>query len=169
MTYQELYNIALSAVLNVCNNFSDNNTIPSEFTGSYSTTQTTNRARLTIALTTPVPSVSRDTAQNEFSQWMTSHITNLGAEVEPRGLFNFYCALASFCAAKIRVVAGQVTTQMRMMYYSAGNPESYPAISGMDNIVYATDIQTCTSNINLIISSNTRSFAVAYSYVVSNT
>ena len=30
MTYQELYNIALSAVLNICNNFSDNNTIPSE-------------------------------------------------------------------------------------------------------------------------------------------
>lgn len=168
MTYQQLYDIALNSIKSTCLNISNYDSIPAEFKSGYSTKQTTKRAVLTITIVNPIGQVAPTTADSEFSAWIAQCGVNLSAEIDPRGLLNFYVALASFCSAKVRVLGGQQSDTKQMVYIPNGVPTTYTTIPNGDLLV-ATDMDTCTTTINSIISNNTKSYAIQYTFVMSNT
>lgn len=168
MTYQQLYDIALNSIKSTCLNISNYNAIPAEFKSGYSTKQTTNRAVLTITIVNPIGQVASTTADSEFSAWIAQCGINLSAQIDPRGLLNFYVALASFCSAKVRVLGGQQSNTKQMVYIPDGAPVIYTTIPTGDLLV-ASDISTCTGTINSIISNNTKSYPIQYTFVMSNT
>lgn len=169
MTYQELYNTALSTIKSVCLNVSNWGAVASQFKSGYSRVQSNARAHLTISIVNPVSQVSSSTVDSQFSSWMVNSCgVNLSATVEPRGLFNFYVALASFVTAKVCIVGGQETTTRQIMYNSGINPQGYTRMSG-ENVAVATDMATCSTTINQIICSNTRAYNVRYNFSISNT
>lgn len=169
MTYQELYNTALSTIKSVCLNVSNWGAVASQFKPGYSRVESNARAHLTISIVNPVSEVSSSTVDSQFSSWMVNSCgVNLSATVEPRGLFNFYVALASFVTAKVCIVGGQETTTRQIMYNSGINPQGYTRMSG-ENVAVATDMATCSTTINQIICSNTRAYNVQYNFSISNT
>lgn len=169
MIYQDLYNTALSSIKSACLNVSNWGAVASQFKSGYSRVQTNARAHLTISVANPVSQVSSSTVDSQFNSWMVGSCgVILSATVEPRGLFNFYVALASFVTAKVQIAGGQETTTRQIVYNSGNNPQGYTKMSG-ENIAVATDMATCSTTINQIICSNTRAYNVRYNFSISNT
>ena len=169
MIYQDLYDIALASIKSICLNVSNWESVVAQFKSGYSRQQTNARAVLTISIVNPVNQVATSTVDSEFNAWMVSSCgVVLSATVEPRGLFNFYVALASFVSAKVGVAGGQETTTQQIIYNASGTPQSYTKMAG-ENVAIATDMATCSTTINQIICSNTRAYNVQYDFVISNT
>ena len=169
MIYQDLYDIALASIKSICLNVSDWESVVAEFKSGYSRQQTNARAVLTISVANPVGQVATSTVDSEFNSWMVSSCgVVLSATVEPRGLFNFYVALASFVSGKVQIAGGQESTTRQIIYNPDGTPQSYTKMAG-ENVAIATDMATCSTTINQIICSNTRARNVRYNFVISNT
>lgn len=168
MTYQELYNSALSRIKSMCLNVSNYGGLNSAFKAGYTRNYTTGRATLTARISNPIGQVSSSTVDNEFRNWMTTcgitSYLNKTVEVDSRGLFNFYGALASFATAKIRTIAGTAVTTQQVVYVTGTNPTSITRLPTDGRLMYANDVSTYFNQINSIITNNTKAYVVKYSY-----
>lgn len=168
MIFQEVYDTALSKIKSVCVNVSNYSRLDSAFKSGYTYSQTEVSVRLNVSIINPISQVSTTTVDNEFRSWMqTCGVTNyLNDEVNASGLMNFYLALSSFCTARVKTAAGQMTSNKQVVYYNNGQPIAIQQIQNGENIMYATNTEIVASTIGTIISRNTKAYVVNYSYTM---
>lgn len=164
MTYNDLFEQALSAITSACTNVSNYGSISSHFKSGYSRNVTNAKATCRVSIINPVSSVSSSTVRSQLQ----SHLTNKGVALndtvnisDATGLINFYTALASFCSAKVCTAASSETTNRYVIYNSSGSPTDYTRIDPRD-VVRANDNITTSQTINQIISSNKKAYLVRY-------
>lgn len=168
MIYQELYDQALNTIKQLCMNVSNYNRLDAAFKASYSKNYTTGRATLVETISNPIEQVDPSIVETDYTNWMTScGITTYldqTVEIDSRGLFNFYGALASFSTAKIRTIAGNASTVQQVVYVTGTSPVSITQLPYMSRLMYAIDVSTYFTQINAIIINNTKSYVVKYTY-----
>lgn len=168
MIYQELYDQALSTIKSLCINVSNYSALDAAFKSGYSKRYTTGRATLTETISNPIGQVATSTVDSDFSSWMTTcgitSYLNQTVEVDSRGLFNFYGALASFSTAKIRTIAGNAVTTQQVVYVPGTTPTAITKLPYTSRLMYAVDVSTYFTQINAIIVNNTKSYVVKYTY-----
>lgn len=161
-TYQTLYNQALTSIKSVCLNVSNFASLPAQYKSGYSYVQTNARSNLKWTIKNPISQVSASTVEADFRALMETYgITNiLGNTVNPRGLFNFYSALANFCSSRICVCSSQLATGRYIVYVS----KTYSAINKLPegSVAYASDVNMICKDINSIIGSNAKSYFITY-------
>lgn len=162
-TYRTLYNQALSSIKSICMNVSNFGALPSHYKPGYTYTQSNARAYLKWSISNPVNQVSTDTVDTDFSNLMNTYgITGiLDNTVTPRGILNFYTALAVFCTARVCICSSQLNTNKYIVYDNSTSYSTYTKIPEGD-LIYATDINTICGNINSIIGSNIKSKFIKY-------
>lgn len=161
-TYQTLYNQALTSIKSVCLNVSNFASLPAQYKSGYSYVQTNARSNLKWTIKNPISQVAAATVEADFKALMQTYgITSiLSNTVTPRGLFNFYSALANFCSSRICVCSSQLATGKYIVYVS----KTYSTVTKLPegSVAYASDVNTICNTINGIIGSNAKSYFVTY-------
>ena len=168
MIYQELYDKALNTIKQLCMNVSNYDGLDAAFKAGYSKNYTTGRATLVETISNPIGQVATSTVDSEYFSWMTTcgitSYLNQTVEVDSRGLFNFYGALASFSTAKIKTIAGNASTVQQVVYIPGTTPTAITKLPYTSRLMYAVDVSTYFTQINAIIINNTKSYVVKYTY-----
>lgn len=161
-TYQTLYNQALTSIKSVCVNVSNFASLPAQYKSGYSYIQTNARSNLKWTIKNPIVAVAAATVESDFRSLMQTYgiINILGNTVTPRGLFNFYSALANFCSSRICICSSQLATGKYIVYVS----KTYSAVNKLPegSVAYASDVNMICKDINSIIGSNAKSYYITY-------
>lgn len=169
ITYQALYNQVVPAINNTCVNVVNYWSLPGEMRPGYQNTFYTNRACSTWTIRNPIYQVDTNTVSDDFLHYIRNiRGIDLNANVNPRGLMNFYSAVACFCEVRVRVASAQVMNSHYGRYRVYCRDGGYSNFTTIDpnndtNLIIASDINTISYNINQIISQNNRAYYVRYS------
>lgn len=177
VTYQQLYDQAIQAVVNSCYNISKWNSLPSQFksgysqsmsfTGSYpneSGVQVSWRLMTaTFRISNPIQQFSQDTVESDFQSVLNYYgISPRLTEVpSSNGLIEFFQAFAVFCSARVNICASQFNST-RYTVYDRSAPYEYAAALSEGNLATASDADTITSACIKIIGSTAKEAWIRY-------
>ena len=170
-TLSTIYNNALSQIKSQCMNISQYDSISSMMKSGATKTITSKvtsgnyRSTTTLkwTISNPISRIAEATVDSDFEKLMASYGVTATNSVPTAGkLFQFYCALAIFCQARVKIAASPLVDTKYVIY---DRSSSYGTITPLvdNNVATAKDIATITTNIMKIVCANTKGYQVKYS------
>ncbi len=163
MTYQTLFDTFFNQLKTLCWNVSNFTGLPAQFKTGYTTTQTSGLATFTWKISNPITQVTEDQLKTDVTQFFKdTRKIDLSATVTPRGLMNFYGAIACYCSSRIKAVGSLFNNNGS--YVCAILNETIPTYTSIPDGIecVASDIQTLTTTINQIMGGSIRGYALKY-------